>query len=108
MNKDHTTPGERGVATRLVRAALNAGYTVSVYDGEEWTVGNSRRERAILAALASTGEDMLRFRRNGENVGSVYLIWGNDPTGGELISDHTDNDAMQALYDAAQPKEQEA
>jgi hypothetical protein len=108
MHHDHTTPGERGTATRLVRAALNAGLTVSVYDGEEWTVGNSRRERAILAALASTGEDTLRFRRNGENVGSVYLIWGNDPTGEELISDHTDNDAMQALYDAAQPKEQEA
>jgi hypothetical protein len=108
MHHDYTTPGERGVATRLVRAALNAGLTVSVYDGEEWTVGNSRRERAILAALASTGEDTLRFRRDGENVGSVYLIWGNDPTGGELISDHTDNDAMQALYDAAQPKEQVA
>jgi len=108
MDKDYTTPGERGVATRLVRAALNAGLTVSVYDGEEWTVGNSRKERAILAALASTGEDMLRFRRNGELVGNAHLIWGNDETGEELIADHTDNDAMQALYDAAQPKEQEA
>jgi len=108
MNKDYTTPGERGVATRLVRAALNAGLTVSVYDGEEWTVGNSRKERAILAALASTGEDTLRFRRNGENVGSVYLIWGNEESGECLISDHTDNDAMQRLYDAAQPKEQVA
>jgi hypothetical protein len=108
MHHDYTTPGERGTATRLVRAALTAGLTVSVYDGEEWTVGNSRRERAILAALASTGEDMLRFRRNGELIGNAYLIWGNDPTGGELISDHTDNDAMQALYDAAQPKEQAA
>lgn len=102
MNKDYTTSGERGVATRLVRAALNAGYTVSVYDEEEWTVGNSRKEREILAALAGTETNTLRFRRNGENLGSMLLIWGNDETGEELIADHTDNAEMDALANAAQ------
>lgn len=102
MNTNYTTPGERGVATRLVRAALNAGYTVSVFDGEAWAIGNSRKERAILAELASTGSDTLRFRLNGDNVGSVFLVWGNDETGEELVADHTDNDAIAALVNAAQ------
>ena len=103
MNKDYTTPGERGVATRLVRAALHAGYAVSVYDGEEYTVKRSRRERQILAALATTGEDALVIRdATGERLGVLSLIWGNDPSGEELIADHSDNDAMEALYRAAQ------
>lgn len=103
MNKEYTTSGERGVATRLVRAAINAGYTVSVSDGEEWTVKRSDSEAVILPALATTGYDTLRFRDSaGTYVGSAYLVWGNDETGEELIADHTDNDATTALYNAAQ------
>lgn len=103
MNKDYTTSGERGVATRLVRAAIAAGYTVSVYNGEEYTVHRSRKARQILAALAGTGEDALVIRDNtGGRLGVLSLIWDNDPTGEELIADHTDNDAMDALYNAAQ------
>jgi hypothetical protein len=103
MNKDYTTPGERGVATRLVRAAIHAGYTVSVYDGEEYTVKRSRRERQILEALASTGEDTLVFRDDaGERIGSAWLIWGNEESGEELIADHTDKPEIEALYNAAQ------
>jgi hypothetical protein len=103
MNKDYTTAGERGVATRLVRAALHAGYTVSVSDGEEWTVKRSDSEAVILPALATTGYDTLRFRNSaGEHIGSAYLVWGNEESGECLIADHTDNDAMEALYQAAQ------
>ena len=102
MDTRFTTAGERGTATRLVRAALNAGYTVSVYDEEEWTVKRSDSEAVILPALAGTETTTLLFRRNGDNVGSMMLIWGNDETGEELIADHTDNDAMQSLCDAAQ------
>jgi len=103
MDKSYTTPGERGVATRLVRAAINAGYTVSVYDGGEWTVGTSRKEREVLAAMATTGEDTLRFRDGtGERIGDAWLIWGNDLDGSELIADHTDNDAIAALVQQAE------
>jgi hypothetical protein len=103
MNKDYTTAGERGVATRLVRAAIHAGYTVSVYDGEEYTVKRSRQERQILEALASTEEDTLVIRDSvGERIGALMLIWGNDETGEELIADHTDNEAIGALVAAAQ------
>jgi len=103
MNKDYTTAGERGVATRLVRAAIHAGYTVSVYDGEEYTVKRSRKERQILAALASTEEDTLLIRDSaGERIGALCLIWGNDPDGEELIADYTDKPEIEALATAAQ------
>lgn len=103
MNKEYTTSGERGVATRLVRAAIHAGYTVSVYDGEEYTVKRSRRERQILDALASTEEDWLVIRNSGgERLGFLRLIWGNDETGEELIADHTDRPEIEALANAAQ------
>ena len=102
MNKEYTTSGERGVATRLVRAAIHAGYAVSVYDGEEYPVKRSRKERQILAALASTEEDWLVIRDGtGERLGSLRLIWGNDPTGEELIADYTDKPEIEALANAA-------
>lgn len=102
MHKDFTTSGERGVATRLVRAAIHAGYTVSVNDGEEWTVRRSTAEREILAALGSTELDYIRFYRGEDSIGTAMLIWGNDETGEELIADYTDNAEMDALISAAQ------
>lgn len=98
----YATHGEARVARRLVRAALAAGYTISVNDGEEWTVKRSTRERAILDALATTGGDLLRLRlpASAEAVGSFWLIYGNDPDGSELIADHTDNENCDRLYRA--------
>ena len=102
MHRDYTTLGERRTATRLVAAALAAGYTVSVYDGEEYTVKRSRESKKILEALASTEMDTLVIRDSaGERVGSLVLIWGNDETGEELIADHTDNPEIEALANAA-------
>jgi hypothetical protein len=102
MNKEYTTSGERGVATRLVRAAIKAGFTVSVNDGEEWTVKRSDSEAVILPALATTGYDTLRFRSSaGDYIGSAFLVWGNEESGECLISDHTDNDIIGALVQQA-------
>lgn len=106
---EYATAGERRVTRKLVNAILGAGYMASVNDGEEWTVKNSTSTTEIIAALGSTEEDVIRVSRLDKTVVGVFvLIWGNDETGDELMADHTDNDAMQALYDAAQPKEREA
>jgi hypothetical protein len=103
MHRDYTTLGERRTATRLVAAALAAGYTVSVYDGEEYPVKRSRKSKEILEALASTEEDWLVIRDGaGERLGSLRLIWGNDQTGEELIADYTDKPEIEALANAAQ------
>ena len=83
------------IARHLVRLLLGAGYLVSVYDGGETTVRNSRDYETILAALASTSEDSIRFRNeDGSEKGVFLLIWGN---GKDLISDSSDNAATERI-----------
>lgn len=83
-------------ATALVDAALAANMLISVNDGEEWTVKQSRDRAEILAAMNSTDADTLRFRTgDGDRVGDAWLIWGNGP--GETVADHTDCEPMRAL-----------
>jgi hypothetical protein len=87
---------ERTQANKLVDAALAKGWTVSVCDGEEWTVKKSTDAKAIKASLMSTDEDILRFRRaDGTKIGMVVLVYGNSPE--ELFSDHSDNEEINAL-----------
>lgn len=96
---EYATAGERKVARALVNKMLESGYTISVNDGEEWTVKNSTSTTEVINALCTTGEDYVRARyKDGTVVGTFTLIWGNDPDGSELIADHTDNDAANELY----------
>lgn len=90
--------GEAVKARRLVRIALAKGYAISVYDGEEWTVKQSTDRMTVLQALATTECDTLRFRKDGEKLGSMLLIYGNATDGSELIADYSANEAMETLY----------
>lgn len=86
---------ELPIARRIIKNGLKAGYTISVYDGEVWTVKKSTNAREIHAALASTDSDTVRFRTaDGVPVGSVLFIWGN---GEEVVSDCTDKPEIDAL-----------
>jgi len=86
---------EAAIATALVDAALVAGYSLSVHDGEEVTIIRSRDRDAVLSALATTDSDRLRFyREDGTKMGFAWLIWGN---GGDLISDWAANDECDSL-----------
>lgn len=94
---------EHRIAEQLIAAALAAGYTVSVNDDHEgqgeWTVKRSVDAATILAALGTTGGDLLRFRdADGAVIGTIVLIWGNDA---DLIHDFADNAFTQALVRAA-------
>lgn len=89
----YATKGEARVARRLVRAMLARELSVSVNDGEEWTVRKSRNYRTIVDALCTTGEDAIRaYAPTGDSMGTFWLIYGNAEDGSDLISDHTDND----------------
>jgi hypothetical protein len=92
---------EAVTARRLVRKALEAGYAISVNDGEEWTVAKSTDRMTVLSALATTGMDWLVFRdAEGVKIGFMMLVYQNGP-GDELIADHTANDAMDLLFKQA-------
>lgn len=52
----------------FIKYALNAGHTVSVYDGEEWQVKRSTGYKAIVEAVESVEEAALRIRDNQGNI----------------------------------------
>jgi hypothetical protein len=79
---------ERRITAQAVTDLLAAGFTVSVFDGEETTVKKSSNKKAIVAALMTTDEDMLRaFNADGKFVGMVYFVYGND--GWDVVNDYS-------------------
>lgn len=96
----YTTPTERRITRALINGAIQRGWSVSVYDGEEWTLRNVCALKTVTDALATTGSDVLHFTKpNMTGAGQVVLIWGNDE---DVISDHSDNAAMRSLVAEAQ------
>lgn len=84
---------ELRIIRAIIKEALAVGITVSVYDGEEWTVKNSEKLSDIMKAVMTTDEDTLRFNTcSGERIGDVLLVYGND--GWDVIADHTESIAM--------------
>ena len=89
---------ERNIVELVVRSAIEAGYELSVDDGEEITLKRSRDRAAIMNALFTTDEDRLWFSRPGDASikgspkmyhGWVFFVYGND--GHYVINDYTTN-----------------
>lgn len=80
------TTNEKLIVGKLVADLLAAGYSLSVYDGEEYPLRRSTDADAIYKALASTDFDRLHTHKEGYREGWVLLIWGNDR---DIISDYT-------------------
>ncbi|MBA4172818.1 MAG: hypothetical protein C0511_09240 [Hyphomicrobium sp.] len=97
MSLTYRTDAAARIVRQLIRGALVKGWSVSVYDGEEWTVKQATSLHIVTAALATTDEDVLRFREaDGTKIGDVSLIWSNDE---DVISDHTDVPDLRELVD---------
>ena len=80
----------------LISHALTLGFTVSVWDGEEWQVKKSTKIREIDDAVKSVEEAVLRFRdADNKVVGSAQVsVYGLEPD--ETVIDHSDNEWMNA------------
>lgn len=99
----HTQAIERRIAKKLLDEILRRGYSISVYDSEEFTLKRSTSKGEIINALATTDEDTLRLRdSDGDIVGHFFLIWGN---GEDLISDYSYKpetlDLIDSIFNAA-------
>ena len=92
---------------KLVRNIMSRGYTISVNDSEEWTVVDSRDEDQIMGALMTTDEDRIKFKDplDYKTLGGFDLVYGNDPSGEEVISDHTDNRMCDQIWQEVVGKE---
>lgn len=89
---------EKSVVRKVVRNALNMGYSISLYDGEEWTIQRATTEKEVMSAIQTTDADTLRFRKIddvGTPVGSVYFVYGNSAS--EVMNDWTDTEEVAAI-----------
>jgi hypothetical protein len=80
----------------LIDYTLDFGFTVSVWDGEEWQVKRSQDRAAIVAAVESVEEARLRIRDlAGEIVGSA-LVSAYGLEDDETVMDWSDVDFLEA------------
>ena len=87
---------EDQIIKTTIKALLDAGYVLSVNDGEETTVNRSANIAQVFAAMKTTEEDYLLAydgirgdRRLNQGHGWVRFVYGNDDT--EVINDYTLN-----------------
>jgi hypothetical protein len=80
---------ERAIAQRIIADAIAAGFSLDVLDGEDYPLKNSTDPEAIINAMFSTDDDRLYFNKDGQSVGWVHLLYGEN--GWDVVSDHTAN-----------------
>lgn len=80
---------ERFVVKQIVGRALDKGYLLSVFDGEECYVEHCDDLEAVMAGLGHCDEEWLGVENaDRKRIGSIYLVYGNDPD--EVVADCTD------------------
>ncbi len=99
-----TLVNENAIIDCLLKVILNAGYCVSVNDGECTVIARSTNIDEIVAELRSTGSDWIRIHKPGEayHVGSIELIYNNGSDGVDLISNTAASD-LEALDELLVP-----
>ena len=89
---------ERAIVDRLIRAALERKYLVTLHDGEERVLSRSSSYDDITALIAATDMTVLTFFDTSiegpAGKGRVILIHGN---GEDVVHDYTDNDLIADL-----------
>ena len=100
-NPNNLPADDFALVAALVDAALAKGYSVSIYDGEAWTVKRSTDRAELMAAIGTTDMDTLRIRNAcGAAVGSVLTVYGNGDW--STIADSSVSPEIEALTDAAE------
>lgn len=80
---------EQMIVGKLVTDLLNAGYSLTIFNGGvEPELNRSSDAAVIFAALAASDHDEIVVRQREIRKGWIRLIWGNDC---DVISDYTIN-----------------
>jgi hypothetical protein len=84
---------EGEIAAEVAEKLIEAGYYVSVFDCEEFTLIDSRDVNKIVEAMFTTDDDRLyvRSKKSKEPMydGWIWFVYGNG--GDDVISDYTTN-----------------
>lgn len=82
----------------LVKHSLNKGFTVSVFDGEEWQIKRSNKYQAIINAIESVDQSELRIRdKEGVSMGWALVLCGLADN--ETVADFSCNEFMDNWFD---------
>jgi len=84
----------------LIDYALDFGFTVSVWDGEEWQVKRSRDRAAIIEAVESVEEAKLRIRDLADEIVGSALVSAFGLADDETVVDHSVVDFLEAWAEA--------
>ena len=81
---------ERYVVRQIVNRALDKGYLLSVFDGEEYAIKDSADAEEVMDQLGHCDEEWLEvWTPTGERrIGTIFLVYGNDAD--EVVCDCTD------------------
>lgn len=107
---DRTREIEKAIVKNVIQDALDLGYTIFYYNGDEEDTPiiaslrlNISKESAvdmIMSEVAACDEERaVFFDEKDRRVGFVFFVFGND--GHDVISDHTASKEMDALLAGA-------
>ncbi len=84
----------------LIDYTLDFGFTISVWDGEEWQVKRSRNRAAIIEAVESVEEAKLRIRDLAGEIVGTALVSAFGLADEETMMDWSDVDFLEAWEEA--------
>lgn len=80
---------ERFIVKQIVGRALDKGYLLTVFDGEEFPIRCSSDPEAVMEHLGHCDEEWLQVANaDCKRIGSIFFVYGNDPD--EVVGDCTD------------------
>lgn len=86
-NEKHVK-AEASVVELFVNTMLSKGFTVSVFDGEDWACKRSNTPEVIMSNIMSTDQDTLHVEdASGKLIGHADFIYCNSPS--EVLADHS-------------------
>ena len=100
----HATPSERPLLQAMVRhlAHPSGQYSVSVWDGEEYSIKKSTNGTDILNAMSHADDDHIEIydRESGKDLGWFWLIYNNGSEYEPLvvISDYSVTPTCEFIY----------
>ena len=100
----HATPSKRPLLQAMVRhlAHPSGQYSVSVWDGEEYSIKKSTNGTDILNAMSHADDDHIEIydRESGKDLGWFWLIYNNGSEHEPLvvISDYSVTPTCEFIY----------
>ena len=87
---------EANYCVQIIKAFLEAGYSIKIHDGEEWALTASKNLELICESLNSTGDDQIIIMNGNQCIGWLSFIYDN---GGPeyLVSDYSANTAIESI-----------